>query len=72
MADARLLVVGVAARVIAMVADVLGVEAVDEAKRAVVQRQPQNAEVIGVHHPVAEAYGLPSSNHLGGALDDAA
>ena len=64
----RLLVESVAALVIAVVADVAGVECIQKLEGAVVNRQAQHAHVVGVHHAVAKAHGLPVRNHVGGAL----
>jgi hypothetical protein len=50
--DVGLLVVGVAALLVAVVADVAGIEAVEELERAVVDGQAQDAHVVGVHHAV--------------------
>ncbi len=51
-----------------MVADVAGVVSIHELERAVVQCQPQNAHVVGVHHSVAKTHRLPLRNHQSGAL----
>src|SRR5256885_16287676 len=58
-AHRRLLVVGVAAGFVGMVADVVRVERVDEAVRPVVQRLAGDRHVVGVHHAVAPAHRLP-------------
>ena len=50
---------GVAPLVVGMVADVAGIETVHELERAVVQRQAQDAHVVGVHDTVAETQRLP-------------
>ena len=51
-----------------MVADVAGVVGVQKLERAVVDGQAQNAHVVGVHHAVAKAHGLPLRHHGRGAL----
>ena len=45
--------------VVAVIADVAGVERVEETVRAIVDRQAQHRHVVGVHHAVAEADRLP-------------
>ncbi|MCY1516106.1 hypothetical protein D9M68_507200 [compost metagenome] len=66
--DVGLLVEGVAALGVAVVADVARVEAVEELERPVVDGEPEDAHVVGVHHPVAEAHGLPLGEQGGGAF----
>ena len=53
-----------------MVADVAGVKTVQKLEGAVIERQPQDAHVVGVHHAMAKAYGLPLGQQVGGALGD--
>ncbi|MNJ67061.1 hypothetical protein D3C77_632000 [compost metagenome] len=55
-----------------MVTDEVGVEVIQERERTEVEGDAQNRHVVGVHHPVAEAIGLPAGNQLGVALDDGA
>ena len=69
-ADTRLLVVGVEARLVGVVADVAGLEVVEEPERPVVHREAEDGEVVGVHHAVAEADGLPFRHELARAADD--
>ena len=57
----------VAALLVGVVADVAGVECVEETKRAVVDGQAQDAHVVGVHHAVAKAHGLPPGEHVCGS-----
>jgi hypothetical protein len=57
--DGGLLVEGVAAAAVGVVADVAGVEGVHELEGPVVDGQAQDAHVVGVHHPVHEAHRLP-------------
>ena len=64
---ARLAGVGVAALMVAVVADVAGVEGIEKAERAVVDRQPQQGHVVGVHHAVAKPDGLPLRHQARGA-----
>ena len=45
-----------------------GVKRIEKLKRAVVNRQAQNAHIVGIHHPVAKAYRLPLRQHVGCAL----
>ena len=59
---------GVAALVVAVVADVVGVEGVEELERPVVDGQPQDAHVVGVEHAMAKPHGLPLRHQGGGAL----
>ncbi|MNS93885.1 hypothetical protein D3C72_1280830 [compost metagenome] len=68
----RLLAVGVAALRVGVVADMVGVERVEEAKWAVVDGQAQDRHIVGVHHAVAEADGLPVRDQVGGAQRDLA
>ena len=65
-----LLVVGIAALVVGMVANVAGVERIEELERAVVNRQAQDAHVVGVHHAVAKPDGLPGGHQVRGAFAD--
>ena len=60
----------VAALRIGVIADVVRVEAVHEAERAVVDREAEDRHVVGVHHAVAEADGLPVRHQVGGAQRD--
>ena len=66
--DVGLARIGVTAALVGMVADVAGVEGIEEAEGAVVDRQPEDRHVVGVHHAVAEAHCLPLRHQLGGAL----
>ena len=65
--DARLHPVCIAAARIRVVADVVRVERVDEAERAVVDRHAEDRHVVGVHHAVAEPDGLPLRDEVGRA-----
>ncbi len=67
MTDLRLHVVRVAAMLVAVVADVIGVEGVDEAVRAVVDRQAEDRHVVGVQHAMAETDALPLRDQACGA-----
>ncbi|MNL33276.1 hypothetical protein D3C87_1551770 [compost metagenome] len=51
-----------------MIADEVGVEVVEEGERAEIEGDAQDRHVVGVHHSVAEAIGLPLGNQLGIAL----
>ncbi len=64
----RLLAEGVAALGVAVVADVVGIEPVQKLERAVVDGQAQDGHVVGVHHAVAKAHGLPVGQQLGRAF----
>ena len=66
--DVRLAVEGVAALGVAVVADMAGHEGIKELERPVVQRQAQDAHVVGVEHAVAKTHGLPLRHQRGGAL----
>ena len=57
--------------VVAVVADVAGHERIEKLKRPIVQREAQDAHVVGVHHPVAKTHGLPLGHELCGALTHA-
>ncbi len=63
----RLARVGIAALVVAVVADVAGVERVQEAERSVIDRQSEQGHVVGVHDAVAEAHRLPLRDQPRGA-----
>ena len=66
--DLGLLGVAVATLVIGVVTDVLGIKCVHELKGAVINGQPQNAHVVGVHHPMTKAHPLPLRHELRIAL----
>ena len=68
--DRYLVAEGVAAFVIGMVTDELGVKVIEEGERAKVEGNAQNRHVVGVHHPVAKAVGLPLGDQCGVALDN--
>ena len=70
MGDLRLHVVGIAATVVGMIADMVGVEAVHEPERAVVDGKTENRHVVGIHHAVHEADRLPAGHHVRGAAHD--
>lgn len=72
MGDRYLVAEGVAAGVVGVVADVIGVEIVEEGVGPVVEGNAEDRHVVGVHHPVAEAIGLPAGDEFGVALDDLA
>ena len=59
MRDFRLAIVGVTAALIRVIADVVGVEGVQKAIWTVVQGEAEHREVVGVHHAMTEAHGLP-------------
>ncbi len=63
-----LILVGIPAGMVGVVADEARIEVVEEGVRAEVECDAQNGHVVGVHHPVAEAIGLPSGDHFCGAL----
>ena len=65
-----LLVVGVAALFVRVVADMARVKRIKELERAVVDGQPKNAHVVGVHHAVAKPHGLPGSHQVRGSFAD--
>ena len=67
-ADLRLLVVGVAPGFIGVIADMVRVEGVHEPIGAIVQRQAQGREIVGIHHAVAEAHRLPLRHQARGAF----
>ena len=68
--DIGLLVVSVASLCIRVIANMAGVEGVQKLERAVVNRQPEDAHVVGVHHAMAKAHRLPSGHQLCGAFTD--
>ena len=47
----------------------LGVEVVEKGVGAEVEGDAEDRHVVAVHHPVAEAVGLPMGDQLGVALD---
>ena len=51
-----------------MVAHVAGHKSVQKLEGPVVNGQAQDAHVVGVHHPVAKAHGLPLRHEARGAL----
>ena len=65
-----LLVVGVSALRVGVVANVRRVKRIQKLERAVVNCQTQNTHVVGVHHAVAKTYRLPGSHQVGGAFTD--
>jgi uncharacterized membrane protein len=69
-ANLWLLVVSIASGMIAVITYMCGIETIHEAKRAVVQRQPQHRHVVGIHHAVTEADRLPLRNQACGSTDD--
>ncbi|MNU89344.1 hypothetical protein D3C71_791790 [compost metagenome] len=70
LADRHLVAERVAALIIGVVADEVGVEVVEEGERAEVEGDAEDRHVVGVHHAVAETVGLPFGDQLGVALDD--
>ncbi len=68
--NVRLLIEGIAAVVIRVVADEPGVVVVHEAVRSIVQCQAHDRHIVGVHDTVRPADGLPLSDQLCGALND--
>ncbi len=70
--DGHLVAEAVAAAVVGVVADVVGVEVVEEGVGAEVEGDAEDRHVVGVHHAVAEAVGLPAGDEFGVALDDVA
>ena len=53
-----------------MVADVARVKRIKELERTVVDRQAQNAHVVGVHHAMAKPDRLPGGHHVRRAFTD--
>ncbi|MNQ87856.1 hypothetical protein D3C85_1030960 [compost metagenome] len=68
LANRHLVAEGITALVVGVVADEVGVEVVEEGERAEVEGDAEDRHVVGVHHPVAEAVGLPEGDQLGVAL----
>ena len=68
--DVGLLVVGIAALAVGVVADVVGFEAVQKLKGSVVDGQAQDAHVVGVHDAVAKTHCLPCGHEFCRALAD--
>ncbi|MNM58032.1 hypothetical protein D3C81_692520 [compost metagenome] len=54
---------------IGMVTDIVGLIIVKEAVGTIVDGDTQNRHVIGVHHAVSKADGLPMGDEPGGAFD---
>ena len=65
---ARLAVEGVAALGVGVVANVRWIKCVQKLERTVVQRQAQDAHVVGIQNPVAKAHRLPQRHQLRAAL----
>mmetsp|Transcript_57661 Transcript_57661/g.135727 ORF Transcript_57661/g.135727 Transcript_57661/m.135727 type:complete len:325 (+) Transcript_57661:3863-4837(+) len=61
----RLARIGIAPAVIAVVADVAGVEGIHEAERPVVQREPEHGHVVSVHHAMTKTERLPVRDQVG-------
>ena len=68
--DVGLPVVGVAALAVGVVADVVGLECIQKLEGPVVNGQPQDAHVVGVHDAVAKAHRLPGRHEFCRALAD--
>ncbi|MNV43081.1 hypothetical protein D3C71_1347860 [compost metagenome] len=68
LANRHLVAEGITALVVGVVADEVGVEVVEEGERAEIEGDAQDRHVVGVHHPVAEAIGLPFGDQFGVAL----
>ena len=66
----RLVFKTVAPLIIGVVADEVRLEIVKEAIRAVVDGQTENRHVVGIHHPMGKAHGLPAGDGLRGARDN--
>ncbi|MCY1179919.1 hypothetical protein D9M73_203380 [compost metagenome] len=70
MRDGHLVAIGIAPLVVGVVADEVGVEIIEERVGAEIEGDAQDRHVVGVHHAMAEAVGLPQSDQFGIALDD--
>ena len=68
--DIGLLIEGIAAVVVRVVADKSRIVVVDETERAVVECDPQDRHVVGVHDAVRPADGLPLRNQPRCAFND--
>ena len=66
LADLRLHTVGVAALLVGMVADMAWIVGFNEAERTVIQCQPDDRHIIGVHHAMYEADSLPMRYQIRG------
>ena len=53
-----------------MVANVVGVEGIEETKWAVVYGQTQGRHIVGIEHTMTKAHALPSRHQFGAALAD--
>src|SRR5512146_89370 len=60
----------ISALMIGMIADVTEIELLHEAKRSVVEREPEDRHVVRVHHSMLETHRLPAGDEPRGALDD--
>ncbi len=68
--DRHLIAEGVAPFMIGVVADEVRVKIVEKRKRPEIEGDAEDRHVVGVHHPVAEAIGLPFGDQCGVAFDD--
>ena len=68
MGDEGLVIVGVAALGVGVVADVAAVVVVEETEGAVVYGQPQCRHVVSIHYVVTEADALPCGDGIDGAV----
>ena len=64
----RLAVEGVAPRVVGVIADVTGIIFIEKGVGAEIEGDAQDRHVVGIHHSVTEAVGLPAGDHVHGAL----
>jgi len=61
--------IGVATALVGVVEHPAGLEVVQKPVRPIVQRQPQDGHVVGIHDAVHEALRLPGGDQSGGTFD---
>ena len=66
----RLVFKTVAPLIVGVVADEVRLKIVKEAIRAEVDGQTENRHVVGIHHPMGKAHGLPAGDGLRGTRDN--
>src|SRR5690554_3100510 len=61
----RLDIPGIAPMGIAVIANMVCAEGVHKTEGAVINGEPEDRHIVGVHHPMAETGSLPISHHNG-------
>ena len=68
----RLRIPGIAPLAVTVVAHMIDLEGIHETVRAVIQGQPQDGHIVGIHDAMAKAGGLPIGQQAGSTDGDGA